>query len=100
MIMPSDEEIANEANEEGETPAHEKEEYNENGDSGVVIPEDFQKKVHELMEQAKDKHHLSHIREMVYAKEDALREAEMAKKGKGKKNKSPEVYSTEDMPVG
>jgi uncharacterized phage infection (PIP) family protein YhgE len=62
-------------------------------DAGVVIPEDFQKDVHAVLQKASTKHHLSHIRDRVYAKEDEMRKAEMkSKKG------VPDTYSTDAAP--
>jgi len=60
----------------------------EEAKEGVVIPEEFQQQVHELISKAKDKHHLNHIRDRVYAKEDELRKEE-SKKDKGSKGKGP-----------
>lgn len=64
--------------------------------SGVVVPEEFQQQTHELLKNATTKHHLSHIRDRIYEKEDAMRKAEMAKRPKGK---GADInYSTEAMP--
>lgn len=61
---------------------------------GVVVPEEFQQKTHELLKGA-TKEHLAHVRDRVYAREDELRNSEMKKKG-GKKID----FSTADMPSG
>lgn len=65
-------------------------------DAGVVIPEEFQQQVHALVKNA-NKHHLAHMRDRIYAREDELRQAENAKQnakgGKGKVN-----FSAESMP--
>jgi hypothetical protein len=68
-------------------------------EEGVVIPEEFQQKVHGLLKGA-NKHHLNHVRDRVYAREDELRKEAEAKtsKNKGAKSKYPEVMSTEGMP--
>ena len=76
----------------------------EGSKEGVVIPEDFQQAVHGIVKQATTKHHLSHIRDRVNAKEDEIRKAEMeaqqkaAPKKGGKKSSAPEEYSTAGMP--
>lgn len=54
----------------------------EESKEGVVIPEEFQQATHELLKKADTKHHLSHIRDRVYAKEDEMRQADDKKKGK------------------
>jgi hypothetical protein len=74
------------------------EEAQQEGD-GVVIPEDFQQEVHGLLKKATTKHHVSHIRDRVYAKEDEMRKAEEAKKSKGKKHKGPDEFSTDSAPA-
>lgn len=61
----------------------------------VTVPEEFQQKVGECIDMATSKHHLSHMRDRVYQKEDEMRQAEMKNKGKGK---TPEVMSSADMP--
>jgi hypothetical protein len=48
--------------------------------AGVVVPEEFQKKTHELMKSAKDKHHVAHVRSMLNSKEDDMRKEEMKNK--------------------
>lgn len=76
--------------------AEEQEPSDENAsEEGVVIPEEYQKKVHEVIEGAKTKHHLSHIRDRVYAKEDEMRKAESKKE---KKDKPSGEMSDADMP--
>ncbi len=65
-----------------------KEEAAEQAKDGITIPEEFQQEVHGLMKKATSKHHLSHIRDRVYAKEDEMRQAEQ-KKDKGSKSKGP-----------
>ena len=91
--------IKKEAADEGESVAEEKQEYAKDGDKseGVSVPEDFQKAVHAVMTKATSKHHVSHVRDMVNAKEDAMRKAEMASKGTSK-NGTPAEYSTDGMP--
>jgi hypothetical protein len=75
------------------------EEAQQEGD-GVVIPEDFQQDVHNgLLKKATTKHHVSHIRDRVYAKEDEMRKAEEDKKSKGKKHKGPDEFSTDSAPA-
>lgn len=70
--------------EASETPEEESKE-------GVVLPEDFQQKVHEMMKGATTKHHLSHIRESVYQKEDEMRK----KESKGKNGKEDKMMSVD-----
>jgi hypothetical protein len=84
-----------------ETPQEEQEEEAEGteGQEGVVVPEEFQKAVHGVLKQAHTKHHLSHIRDQVYAKEDEMRKEEMKKEKKGSsKNSKPEEFTSEGMP--
>ena len=63
--------------------------------AGVVIPEEFQNKVHALVHKA-TKHHLHHISDRVNARLDELRQEEA--KAKGKNPKVPDTFSTEGMP--
>ena len=71
-----------------------------NSSEGVVIPEEFQQQVHGMLKSATTKHHLNHIRDRVYAKEDEMRKADEAKKSKGGKGKNiPEMMSTDGMPA-
>ena len=64
--------------------------------SGVIIPEEFQQKVHALVHKA-PKEHLDHIRNRVYAREDDIRKEEEAKRPK--KDKGSDMnFSVEDMP--
>jgi len=62
---------------------------------GVVIPEEFQQAVHGVLKKATTKHHLNHIRDRVYAKEDEMRKAEEAKKTKGSKKGEGVNFSTD-----
>ena len=71
-------------------------EQQEDPSAGVVVPEEFQQQTHELLKNATTKHHLSHIRDRIYEKEDAIRKAEMSKKPKGKG--ADMEYSTAGMP--
>lgn len=64
-------------------------------EEGVTVPEEYQKKVHAVVEEATTKHHLEHIRGRVYAKEDELRDAANKEKNKGKKG---EEFSSVSMP--
>ncbi len=64
---------------------------------GVVIPEEFQQAVHGVLKKATTKHHLNHIRDRVYAKEDEMRKAEEAKKSKGGSKGKVENFSA-DVP--
>lgn len=81
-----------EAESEEESKGHnsgEAETEHEESKEGVVIPEDFQQATHELLQKADTKHHLSHIRDRVYQKEDEMRQnehkaANKNPKGKGK----------------
>lgn len=88
-----------EQEEKKETPSKEKEEsskeYSDDSDDGVTIPEEFQKKVHALINECDNKECLSFVRECVYRKEDEIRQSEMKKKGKS----VPSTYSTADMPA-
>jgi hypothetical protein len=61
---------------------------------GVVIPEEFQKKVHALVHKA-PKPHLDHISDRVNARRDEIRQQEMAKQPKGGKSMN---YSGAEMP--
>ena len=64
--------------------------------TGVVIPEEFQQAVHGVLKQATTKHHLNHIRDRVYAKEDEMRKSEEAKKSaKGDSKGKVEHFSTD-----
>jgi hypothetical protein len=63
--------------------------------TGVVIPEEFQQAVHGVLKKATTKHHLNHIRDRVYAKEDEMRKAEEAKKSKGSKKGEGVNFSTD-----
>lgn len=64
--------------------------------TGVVIPEEFQQAVHGVLKQATTKHHLNHIRDRVYAKEDEMRKSEEAKKtSKGDSKGKVENFSTD-----
>jgi hypothetical protein len=66
--------------------------------TGVVIPEEFQQAVHGVLKKATTKHHLNHIRDRVYAKEDEMRKAEESKKSaKGGSKDKVENFSA-DMP--
>jgi hypothetical protein len=65
------------------------------GDEGVVIPEDFQKKVHALVHKA-PKAHLAHIRSRVSDREDELRKQEQS--AMGKKGRKVD-FSAEDAPA-
>ena len=64
------------------------------GDEGVVIPEEFQKKVHAMVHKA-PKAHLDHISDRVNNRRDEIRMAEQAKMTKGK---GPAEFSTAQMP--
>lgn len=67
---------------------------NDDGQSeGVVIPEEFQKKVHAVVHGA-SKAHLNHISDRVSEARDAIRMKEQAAMSKGKKN-----FTTEGGPV-
>lgn len=57
----------------------------EEASEGVTVPEEFQQATHELLSKAKDKHHLNHVRDRVYQKEDEMRKEET----KGSKGKGP-----------
>ena len=65
-------------------------EANDTQSEGVVVPEEFQKQVHALVNKA-PKEHLDHIRARVSAREDELRKEEMSKK--------PDKFSTDGMPT-
>jgi hypothetical protein len=72
-------------------------------DSGVVIPEEFQKQVHAMVHKA-PKEHLQHIRDRVNAREELLRQEEMQKQNqqqsKGKKTTGVKMnFSTEGSPI-
>jgi hypothetical protein len=82
--------------EENESEEHQNEEENE-GTEGVTVPEEFQKEVHSLLQQCDSKECLEYIRSAVYKKEDDIRKAEMKTR---KPNKSPDTFSSEDMPLG
>ena len=89
--------LAEEAKQEGESPEE------EGAEQGVVIPEEFQKKVHEVVSQAKDRHHVNHMRDQLNAHEDKLREeaakkAEKESKGSRGKVKPSDKFSVADMP--
>jgi len=62
--------------------------------SEVPIPEEFQMKVMELLEECSSKEELSFIRDSINRKEDEVRKEEMSKN----KVKNPSVYSASDMP--
>jgi hypothetical protein len=62
---------------------------------GVVIPEEFQQAVHGVLKKATTKHHLNHIRDRVYAKEDEMRKSEEAKKSKNGSKGKVENFSAE-----
>lgn len=83
--------------EAAESPEEEKTEQME-GKEGVVIPEDFQQATHELLQKADTKHHLSHIRDRVYAKEDEMRQEEM-KKNKKSGTKGPQGTMSVDTAI-
>ena len=68
-------------------------------DKGVVIPEEFQQAVHGVLKQATTKHHLNHIRDRVYAKEDEMRKEEQAAQEKGKKPNAKIQFTTDGGPV-
>jgi hypothetical protein len=65
---------------------------------GVVIPEEFQSQVHQVLQKATTKHHLSHMADRVHAKQDEMRKKEMeAERSKQKKGKVDE-YTDVAMP--
>jgi hypothetical protein len=66
---------------------------------GVVIPEHFQQATHELLKKATSKHHLNHIKDRVYAKQDELHAEEMNKK-KPTKGGEVEEFNTDSVPSG
>ena len=66
----------------------------ESPEGGVTVPEEFQKKVHDLVKGA-TKHHLNHMSDRISARHDELRQEGMKKSGKGS---SPSEYSTDGMP--
>jgi len=82
--------------EQAESPAKQEEEA-ASGNEGVILPEQFQREAHALVQKATTKHHTGHIRRLVDDKESEHRKAEMAKESKGK-DKVPQAYSTEGMP--
>jgi hypothetical protein len=59
-----------------------------NQDEGVLVPEEYQKDTHALMQKTTTKHHISHVRSALSEKEDRMREAEMRSKD------VPKEYST------
>lgn len=67
---------------------------NSGDESGVVIPEQFQKDTHALMKSATTKHHVSHIRSRLNEREDEMRKAEQA----AEKKAHPENFSKDSMP--
>ena len=70
------------------------------GGSGVVIPEEFQQRVHALVHKA-PKIHLAHIRDRINQREDDLRKEEAEKMSKTSKKGGkniPAEYSTAEMP--
>jgi len=70
-----------------------KEEETEESSPKVPIPEEFQIKVMELLDECSSKEELSFIRDAVYRKEDEHRKEEM------KKEPKPVKYSSSDMPA-
>lgn len=64
---------------------------------GVTVPEEFQQKAHELVSSA-DKHHISHLRDKINAREDELRKKEDEAKSKTKGGKGKMMFSSEGMP--
>jgi len=78
--------------EKKESPAKQKEEQAE-GTEGVVLPEEFQKEAHALVQKATSRHHTAHIHRLVNDKED-----EIMKAGSAKSHKVPQEYSTAGMP--
>ena len=64
---------------------------------GVMVPEEFQKKVHHLTKKA-SKHELKHLHDRAYAREEELRMEEESKKNK--KGNKPEKFSTSEAPAG
>jgi len=87
---------------ENETPDTEMNETEATGNqAGVSIPEQFQKNVHNVMQQATTKHHIEHVRNSVNEREEELA-AEQKKGSKVKTNSSPYQplkFSTEDGPT-
>jgi len=63
---------------------------------GVIIPEEFQQRVHDLVHKA-PKPHLEHIRSRVSMREDEIRKQEDEDRAK-KRGKTPETFTDEAMP--
>jgi hypothetical protein len=74
-------------------------ENDHDGDEGVTVPEEYQKKVHEVVSGAKDMHHIKHLDNRVSARREELYDEERkAKEGKKGKSKVPTEYSMSDSP--
>ena len=65
------------------------------GDEGVMVSEDFQKKAHQLVHKA-SKHEIRHLHDRASAREEELRKEDEAKKPK---SKTPETFSAESEPA-